>query len=799
MNEKLSLKEFFNKEYSRIEIPKIQRDYAQGRENESEVADRFLDKIFECLKDGTNLELDFIYGSVNNKIVYLLDGQQRVTTLFLLYWYMALREDIFNEEIKEYLKKFTYSTRVSSREFCQNIIDNIEKIKKYYDDEVGEKKYEVKLSNIIKNFYWFTNENDPTIKAMINMIDKIDDKYNEISKNDSSIKLFNNLEKIKFYFLPLENFNLTDEIYLKMNARGKSLTSFENFKADFTDYILKINGNKIDSSIQLQLSDLDNKYTNLFWTLSKEYNNIQNKSNNIILDDLYMKFFYRITLIYFIISYKGSNEKLIKEKYYTEYLNENNKYSSFNAFEKTYNNNKDIINTIFRVLDILESKYSHILNIIKPIWDSTNYNILSKIVYEYKDIIIFAALVFYIDKNNIDKNNYNKNETSFKQWMRIVWNITENSYIDESSSISLIKLFYELSEHSSNIYDFLANEEKIIHTNISKEAVQYERRKCKFIIKDNNWETYFIEAEKHQFFRGYIDFLIDDNMDIDKFNHRKEMMNEVFDSNGTKGEFLKNHLFLRALISKINYIDYLRIAVTDVREIFRNIIKSNPCYIYNKEDETYLYMHDIIKQWFDISEDKEKLLQLLENEISSNKSDIYFWGKEEKSDFTIAKAERIKLAHEALYKNNDLHNWIYEVNENNKYKNTMMKVDWRYDNLYLLFPNTKIDKVLIASYRNKLIKYLIKEYGLIDENGFEITDANGKGIGYYKKWATHYDIVLVLNHKKTRYLFTFDNWNNLYIKNETSDNSILEYSLNNYTFNEYKGIIKSEFFDKYIK
>lgn len=797
MNEKLSLKEFFNKEYSRIEIPKIQRDYAQGRENESEVADRFLDKIFECLKDGTNLELDFIYGSVNNKIVYLLDGQQRVTTLFLLYWYIALKEDKYKEI--ECLTKFTYSTRVSSREFCQNIIDNIEKIKKYYDDEVGEKKYEVKLSNIIKNFYWFTNENDPTIKAMINMIDKIDDKYNEISKNDSSIKLFNNLEKIKFYFLPLENFNLTDEIYLKMNARGKSLTSFENFKADFTDYILKINGNKIDSSIQLQLSDLDNKYTNLFWTLSKEYNNIQNKSNNIILDDLYMKFFYRITLIYFIISYKGSNEKLIKEKYYTEYLNENNKYSSFNAFEKTYNNNKDIINTIFRVLDILESKYSHILNIIKPIWDSTNYNILSKIVYEYKDIIIFAALVFYIDKNNIDKNNYNKNETSFKQWMRIVWNITENSYIDESSSISLIKLFYELSEHSSNIYDFLANEEKIIHTNISKEAVQYERRKCKFIIKDNNWETYFIEAEKHQFFRGYIDFLIDDNMDIDKFNHRKEMMNEVFDSNGTKGEFLKNHLFLRALISKINYIDYLRIAVTDVREIFRNIIKSNPCYIYNKEDGTYLYMHDIIKQWFDISEDKEKLLQLLENEISSNKSDIYFWGKEEKSDFTIAKAERIKLAHEALYKNNDLHNWIYEVNENNKYKNTTMKVDWRYDNLYLLFPNTKIDKVLIASYRNKLIKYLIKEYGLIDENGFEITDANGKGIGYYKKWATHYDIVLVLNHKKTRYLFTFDNWNNLYIKNETSDNSILEYSLNNYTFNEYKGIIKSEFFDKYIK
>ena len=274
LNKPLSLIEFFNIEKNfRIEIPKIQRDYAQGRENESEVANRFLDKIFECLKeDDKKLELDFIYGSVDKNVVYLLDGQQRVTTLFLLHWYIALRElakDEFNKI--ECLNKFTYSTRVSSREFCQNIIDNMEKIKKYYDDEYldkSEEDNEVKLSNIIKNFYWFTNENDPTIKAMLNMIDKIDEKYNEITKDNSSIKLFYNLEKIQFYFLPLEDFKLTDEIYLKMNARGKPLTSFENFKADLTNYFIKSNENKIDSSIQQQLSDLDNKYTNFFWQLS---------------------------------------------------------------------------------------------------------------------------------------------------------------------------------------------------------------------------------------------------------------------------------------------------------------------------------------------------------------------------------------------------------------------------------------------------------------------------------------------------------------------------------------------------
>ena len=151
MSNKLSLIDFFKK-YSRIEIPKIQRDYAQGRENESEVANRFLDKIFECLKYSTDLELDFIYGSVDKvdnvdkNVVYLLDGQQRVTTLFLLYWYIALKEDKYKEI--ECLTKFTYSTRVSSREFCQNIINHIKNIK----DEISKKENDKKkkLSKMIR-------------------------------------------------------------------------------------------------------------------------------------------------------------------------------------------------------------------------------------------------------------------------------------------------------------------------------------------------------------------------------------------------------------------------------------------------------------------------------------------------------------------------------------------------------------------------------------------------------------------------------------------------------------------------
>ena len=162
MKEKYNLIKLFS-EYETIEIPKIQRDYAQGREGEIEVRKRFLDNIFSNLINNKTLELDFIYGSKYNNTLYLLDGQQRITTLFLLYWYLAFKElDSF--DIIMCLRNFTYSTRASSRDFCKNLISKIKYIKESainYD----------KLSEKLKEYSWLINYKDPTINAMLNMID----------------------------------------------------------------------------------------------------------------------------------------------------------------------------------------------------------------------------------------------------------------------------------------------------------------------------------------------------------------------------------------------------------------------------------------------------------------------------------------------------------------------------------------------------------------------------------------------------------------------------------------------------
>ena len=84
---------------SKIEIPIIQRDYAQGREGKEELRKNFLTALREVVND-KSLELDFVYGSVKNKVLQPLDGQQRLTTLFLLHWFVAVKENKLDGEKK---------------------------------------------------------------------------------------------------------------------------------------------------------------------------------------------------------------------------------------------------------------------------------------------------------------------------------------------------------------------------------------------------------------------------------------------------------------------------------------------------------------------------------------------------------------------------------------------------------------------------------------------------------------------------------------------------------------------------
>ena len=108
-------------EISGVIIPIIQRDYAQGRASAVIIRSRFLQVLYEALAEGRKTTLDFIYGNVENGSLIPLDGQQRLTTLFLLHYYIAQHENIPEDEWK-FMFGFSYETRASSREFCKHLL-----------------------------------------------------------------------------------------------------------------------------------------------------------------------------------------------------------------------------------------------------------------------------------------------------------------------------------------------------------------------------------------------------------------------------------------------------------------------------------------------------------------------------------------------------------------------------------------------------------------------------------------------------------------------------------------------------
>lgn len=255
---------------SKIVIPIIQRDYAQGRENPevNRVRNRFLDSLYGAVTEHP-ITLDFVYGDIDeNGIMTPLDGQQRLTTLFLLHWYAAKKEHIPESEWA-FLYNFSYETRYSARYFCADLVD-------FHPD------FSESLKAQIINQSWFPLDwkKDPTISSMLTMLDAIAAKFADVDNIWESLKN----GAITFYFLPIKDMGLTDELYIKMNSRGKPLTQFEHFKAELERAIRALDNDTADRV----LSKIDRTWTDLLWQYRNSGSGTEDDS---ITDDEFLRYF----------------------------------------------------------------------------------------------------------------------------------------------------------------------------------------------------------------------------------------------------------------------------------------------------------------------------------------------------------------------------------------------------------------------------------------------------------------------------------------------------------------------------
>lgn len=435
----------------KIVIPIIQRDYAQGRNNPKAISvrTRLIDEWIDILQE-PNLRMDFnyIYGNESGDVFYPVDGQQRLTSLYLLHWYLAMATDN-TDEIDEW--QFDYKTRNSASEFFAFLRDAV-KSEKLFDILHSDVAEDEKQLNI-RNESWFKTkwENDPTVVSCVNFLCMLSGKMSDYEEQfDAFWNSLNNTSCPAVYFTCLNECD--DEYaeidaaqkYTRMNARGKRLTDFENLKAMIDEIEMK----NISDLLYCSDDEQEALSDTISWAYDRTYIDCMFKS---------MK---ETALIEKTKAINDESEKWFRLVYYVYALtNDRDIPRDLSASSETTSENyEDIIYKISqeRVVDNEISSYLYMLKAVFEIlcnsgdelaFSYDDFNIWEK--YNRIHAIAFVLFVSRLWEKNNDKDD---NANIVVKWEQFRSAIGDLGY--DAWAVSEEK---ELSDILSNMIEGIAN------------------------------------------------------------------------------------------------------------------------------------------------------------------------------------------------------------------------------------------------------------------------------------------------------------------------------------------------------
>lgn len=495
--------------HERIQIPMIQRDFAQGRSSESTVRELFLmalnDALCKPIDDPTlPLNLDFIYGSVEGReeTRFLpLDGQQRLTTLFLLHWYLAWRDEkwaVFEAIFLDGKKaKFSYDVRPSSNEFFDQLVSYRPSLQP--EDVPGMKQ---PITTLITDQPWYFRSwrLDPTIQSVLLMLDAIHERFAS-SRGLFARLIDENHPAITFQLLDLKDFGLSDDLYIKMNARGKPLTPFETFKARYEEKLksllnglmFSIAGHPINAADYVA-HRMDTAWADLFWKLRDP------KSHQF--DQAFMNLARAVALV----TRNPDDEDYLDD---VIMLRRSWDVPSYTDFHRRGWLDERFTLTLIHLLDSWSGE-SGTLSCFLPnnsYFDERmffNKIVVSRESLSYMEIILFAAYVAYIDKYHTSIDS-----TAFQEWMRIIYNLSTNTVYNRVEDFRRsIRGVNGLLENAEDILSHFAHAESVT-SGFYEPQIAEEIIKAKLILTEIHWRKMIDQAERHSYFRGQIGFLLD--------------------------------------------------------------------------------------------------------------------------------------------------------------------------------------------------------------------------------------------------------------------------------------------------
>lgn len=517
-----------------VEIPIIQRDYAQGRVDDktNKIRKDFLTALFDFIKvkcstsPEKELELDFIYGfnKVDKNVKPLsfipIDGQQRLTTLWLLYWLVSVKENI-NTSDKEFLSNFKYETRHSTTEFCKQLVGFVPSF------QHGN------IVNEIKDQPWYfeTWNYDPSITAMLVVLKDLEKRYLDLNNLSLWQVIGKTNSPFYFYQLEMEKVGLTDDLYIKMNSRGKALTDFEYFKASFTELITDIvNRERFENSI-------DQEWIDAIWHIVQESKDFDSDVDIAsIVDSCFLNIFNFITSVF------GFKMNVADEdgKYYQNTL------ASDGLLKQIYS---DVANQIslFEILDAICDQN----NQNKSFWKETFYyskekfsvektrlffphkekKLINRCLFHYgsksspslpEQILLYACLIHLKEKSS-----------DFNSRLRILRNLAVNSENELRESV-LSTAFLETE-------NYIVNGNLDIFQTFNTGQVEAEKIKADFFLNNADYLEDLKSFEDSEIFRGSISLI-----PLDKdFGSRSKMFLKLFDEDELSSDFnAKSNLLL---------------------------------------------------------------------------------------------------------------------------------------------------------------------------------------------------------------------------------------------------------------
>ena len=545
--ETYTLAELFSGE-RRIIIPDLQRDYCWGDENNTkstgengELVSGFVNNLltqfdeYQNKNDKEFLNLGLFYGyEVPANHIQLCDGQQRLTTLYLLLG-MINKKTIENKD-----------NQLTEGKFRRYLISDFEY---KHDDKEPYLNYAIResslyfLSDLVCKFFIANEDNvetiksadwyfdyynfDPSIQSMLKALAKIELFLKD--KNPNCVEFGEwLLNKVTFLYFDMENRKNGEETFVVINTTGESLSSTQNLKP----LVLQEKNVSFDNTI---FKGIDGKDIDRCWEEIETWFWQKREGDNDTADAGFAEFLRWISIIEQVDKAAPEEEQTDSIKKLIQLILQG-KHCDFPykkiPFEKIYN--------YWKALNWIadpKREFSFVDNYLSP---SVNKDVNNRNAIGQNVCFVLLPVLKYVYDNissvesDADKQRNAKRIYEFFKNLIRIDNVSKSVNTLVSYTLEIIEI---INKKNGDLIDLI--DPQVDVSNISKILTDEEKEKLNILscrtTDRKDVEEAFWKAQEHKIWSGeilpMIKWAADDTtqvFDLTKFNDYSAKFSEVF-------------------------------------------------------------------------------------------------------------------------------------------------------------------------------------------------------------------------------------------------------------------------------